>query len=210
MSKKLTLAEVAAHPELVTYTVDGAVAPGSAGDCVLRPLLPGDVDGLAVFLAALSPQTRRFSTFASYDRAMAAELCDAINRYDKLRFVVELPTTKLIVGLIEFSFDLPAGDRQRYAAHGVPLDANEDCRFGPTFADAYQNQGLGSRVFPHVVDIARRFGKSRIILWGGVLADNGRALRFYAKQGFQTVGTFVAADGEPSVDMLLDLATYQG
>lgn len=207
MCKKLTLAEVAAHPELAAYALDSAVASGSVGDCVLRPLLPGDVDGLAEFLAVLSPATRRFSTFVSYDRAMAAELCDSINRYDKLRFVVELPATKLLVGLIEFSFDLPMGDLQRYAAYGVPLDASGDCRFGPTFADVYQNQGLGSRVFPHVVDIARRFGKIRIILWGGVLADNGRALRFYAKQGFQPVGTFVAADGEASVDMMLDLET---
>ncbi|MEU2180061.1 GNAT family N-acetyltransferase [Streptomyces thermolilacinus] len=53
--------------------------------------------------------------------------------------------------------------------------------------------------------MARRFGRNRIILWGGVLADNQRAIRFYEKQGFRTVGSFTGADGAESLDMMLDL-----
>ncbi len=201
---RLTLAAVAADPARATF-MDAT----RAGEQVcLRPLRPDDVDALARFLGGLSPQTRHFSIFPSYDRATARVLCDAINRFDKLRLVVEVIPAQTIVGLIEFSFDIPAGDMARYAAYGVALDARDDCRFGPTFADAYQDQGLGTRLFPYVVAVARGFGKTRIMLWGGVLAENGRAIRFYEKQGFVRMGEFVDGEGLPVIDMLLDLGEY--
>ena len=194
----LTLAAVAADPDLATYPFDLA----HGGRVMVRPLTGDDVDALAAFLSGLSPQTRHFSIFPSYDHAGAQALCDAINRYDKLRFVVEVAGVAEVIGLIEFSFGIPAGDVARYASYGTALDEATDCRFGPTLADAYQNRGLGSTIFPCVVDVARRFGKTRILLWGGVLAENSRALRFYAKQGFRTVGRFVDDGGEELLDML--------
>ncbi|WSQ32844.1 GNAT family N-acetyltransferase (plasmid) [Streptomyces sp. NBC_01527] len=68
---------------------------------------------------------------------------------------------------------------------------------------------MGTRVFPIVGDIARRFGEKRIILWGGVLADNLRAIRYYEKQGFQSVGSFTDAGGAWALDMILDLGPSQ-
>jgi RimJ/RimL family protein N-acetyltransferase len=197
----LTLNEVFLHPEAATYYVELS----DNARVVMRPLQHDDVDLLAAFLAGLSPQTRRFSTFPSYDKTMAQALCDAINRYDKLRFVVEALAPGQIVGLLEFSFDIPNGDRQRYAQHGIELDATVDCRWGPTLADDYQNVGLGSKLFAFVANVARRFGKKRIILWGGVLADNRRAIRFYEKQGFQPVGIFRDHEDELLFDMILNL-----
>ena len=197
----LTLSELSAQPHLVTYMI---TIPSLEPMCI-RPLAHQDAGALGIFLASLSPQTRRFSLFPSYDHATAQMLCDAINRYDKLRFVVELTASHEIIGLLEFSFGLPDGDITRYRAYRVPLDVLTDCRFGPTLADAYQGQGLGSSVFPTMVDVARNFGKRRIILWGGVLADNARAIRFYEKQGFRTVGSFLHEDGELTLDMLLEL-----
>ncbi len=197
----LTLTEVFTHPHLVTYPVELPT-----GDKILlRPLQAHDMDRLASFLSGLSPTTRRFSIFPSYDRATAQELCDAINRYDKLRFVIDELSAREIVGLFEFSFGLPDDDLHRFADFGMPLEERVDCRFGPTIADAYQNSGLGSKLFPFMIDVAKRFGKQRIILWGGVLRDNARAIRFYEKQGFQPVGTFTSFDGIESLDMILEL-----
>ncbi|MCC6457086.1 MAG: GNAT family N-acetyltransferase [Caldilineaceae bacterium] len=198
----LTLSEVFTHPHRVTYPLD---LPG-VGAAWLRPLQFDDVDGLTTFLSGLSPQTRRFSLFPSYDRKGAQGLCEAINRYDKLRFVVELSPSKVLIGLFEFSFGIPEGDLQRFARYGVHLDEDNDCRFGPTLADAYQDQRIGSIAFPHLVDVATRFGKKRIILWGGVLGDNARAIRFYEKQGFRQTGTFVDHEGLQVCDMILRLA----
>lgn len=196
----LTLAAVADDPRVLTRRLSRDGGP----DLVLRPLAPADVEALAAFLAGLSAETRRLSAFDGHDLAAARELCDAIARYDKLRLVLDDVSSGGIAGVLEFSFGLHPSDVTRYRKAGVAL-TETDCRFGPTLADGHQGRGLGSRVFPLVADVARRFGRKRIILWGGVLADNSRAIRFYEKQGFRTVGSFTGADGAESLDMMLDL-----
>lgn len=199
----LTLGAVAEHPDVVTTTVD---APGFP-PVVVRPLSPHDVSALADFLQSLSPGTRRLSTFPDgFDTDGAQALCDAINRYDKLRFVVQPTGESTIIGLLELSFDVPDGDLERYTSAGMPLDAGTCVRFGPTLSDAYQGVGLGTAVLPHVIDVVRRFGRRRILLWGGVLHDNARALRYYEKAGFRRVAAFQGPDGQTSIDMVLDIA----
>jgi RimJ/RimL family protein N-acetyltransferase len=196
----LTLARVAAQPSLLTWQV----ALPSGEPVVLRPLMSGDAPALAAFLAGLSPQTRHFWHLNSYDLAQAQALCDAIARYDKLRFVVERSRDQGagIIGLMEFSFDLTDGDQRRYAGYGIELVAGRDCRFGPCLADSYQGTGAGVVLFPPMVEVARRFAQERIILWGGVLAANQRAIRFYERVGFRHAGSFVDAGGDPCEDML--------
>ena len=71
-------------------------------------------------------------------------------------------------------------------------------------ADAYQQRGLGSALFPRLVDAARRLGRRRIVLWGGVRADNPRAEYFYRKLGFVECGQFQTRDTN-NYDMLLAL-----
>ncbi len=192
----LTLADVTAHPS--DFTFDATLFPGES--LTFRPLLPDDDLRLAEFLTGLSPQTRAFSTFPRYDLATAQELCAAIARYDKLRLVATTP--ERIVALFELSFDLTADDLARYQSYGFPLDAATDCRFGPTIADDYQNRGLGSRLLPHVFDLARRFGQRRIILWGGVMTDNHRAIHYYQKHGFQIAGEFLNSANILCYDMI--------
>ncbi|MET7644270.1 GNAT family N-acetyltransferase [Streptomyces sp. NPDC005426] len=201
----LTLTEVADDPLLLTRRL----ALNDAPEVVFRPLVRTDADRLAEFLAGLSHESRRLSTFDGYGLATAQELCDAIARYDKLRLVLEEVPSGRIVGLLEFSLDLPPGDLARYREAGIRLGP-ADCRFGPTLADDYQGRGVGTRVFPLVADVARRFGRRRIILWGGVLADNPRAIRFYRKNGFHSVGSFTGADGLRSLDMMLNLDPLPG
>ncbi|WP_329436829.1 GNAT family N-acetyltransferase [Streptomyces sp. NBC_01280] len=197
----LTLTDIAGDPLVLTSRLrlrHGAKA-------VLRPLVHADAERLAGFLDGLSPESRRLSTFDGYDLAAARELCDAIARYDKLRLVLEDESSERIVGLFELSLALTAGDIARYRAAGIRLTERTDCRFGPTLADAYQGGGVGSLVLPLVLEAVRRLGRARVILWGGVLADNARALRCYEKNGFQLVGRFTGPDGTSSLDMILSL-----
>lgn len=105
-----------------------------------RPLVHADARGLGEYLAELSPESRRSSTFDGYGLGAARELGDAIGRYDKLRLVLEeVPSTR-IVGLLEFSPALTAGDVAR--------------------------------------ETARLLGRTRIILWGDVMAASTRARRW--------------------------------
>lgn len=199
----LTLTDIAEDPLRLTCRL--TVHDGSA--VVVRPLTHADAGHLARFLEALSRASRRFSTFDGYDLATARELCDAIARHDKLRLVIEEVPSGRIVGLIEFSLDLTPADIARYRGAGIHLSGATDCRFGPTLADDHQDRGLGTLVLPSVMETARLLGRTRIILWGGVRADNPRAIRYYEKNGFQRVGRFTEADGTLSLDMMLDLHT---
>ncbi|MGW1467436.1 GNAT family N-acetyltransferase [Streptomyces sp. NPDC002308] len=203
----LTLPEIAEDPGVLTHRLE--LADGAAA--VFRPLVRTDAEPLARFLGDLSAESRRLSTFDGYGIAAARELCDAIARYDKLRLVLEDVPSSRIVGLLELALALTPADIARYREAGVLLDELTDCRFGPTLADDHQGRGVGTRAFPFVVEAVRRLGRSRVILWGGVLADNTRAIRYYEKIGFRPFGSFAGTDGSRSLDMMLDLrATPDG
>ncbi|MFJ9036819.1 GNAT family N-acetyltransferase [Streptomyces sp. NPDC102406] len=198
----LTLAEIAENPSCLTRRLK----PPSGPEITLRPLKHTDTVCLADFLDGLSPETRRFIAFDGQGLATARDLCDAIARYDKLRLVLEdLPSAR-IIGLLEFSLALTPADLTRYQDAGIRLSEPTDCRFGATLADGIQGRGIGTLAFPFVSETARLLGKARIILWGGVRADNPRAIRYYEKNGFQPVGSFTPAEGSRSFDMILDLS----
>lgn len=167
---------------------------------ILRPLTHDDETLLQSFLANLGPATKE--VYRSHETA--TELCDAIDRYDKLRFVLE--DSRTIVGLFEYSFDITEGDIDRYTTHGIRLYRETDCRFAPCLADEYQNRGIGADVFDKFKDLAPRFGQRRIILLGGVFVSNTRAIRFYEKVAFVFAGRFVSEKSKKtSQDMILDL-----
>lgn len=170
---------------------------------VFRPLAHSDVTMLAVFLENLSPVTRERSTFDSYDRACAEELCGAINKYDKLRFVCTAGRDggERIIGLLELSFGIPPSDLQRYRDVGINLSEDTDVRFGPTLADDWQGKGVGTLAFNRIAEIVKGFEKSRILLWGGVLVSNTPAIEYYKKLGFTVAGTF-QNEGVDHLDMI--------
>ena len=191
----LTLSDISRNPE------DFSEVFRSCSDLsfVLRPLLHADQDSLASFVSNLGPETREV---CRYDES-AADMCAAIDRFDKLRFV--LVQSNSIIGLFEYSFDITDGDAVRFAKYGFHLNRETDCRFGPCLADAYQNRGIGSAVFPRFAELARRFGQRRIILLGGVFRSNARAIRFYRKCGFRQVGQFRTSNGKESLDMIFEI-----
>lgn len=196
----LTLSNVAQSPNLYTHTFNLQ----SGEKLIFRPLKTNDIQGLTKFLEGLSSETRKLSTFSSFDVVTAQEFCDAINKYDKLRFIVETIKGK-IVALLEFSFGIPKDDFERFNKYGESLNEQTDCRFGPTLADDYQNQGIGSLIFQYIVEITKKFGKKRIILYGGVLGENVRAIHFYKKHGFHIAGEFDNSESKHMIDMILNL-----
>jgi len=198
----ITMTEVANNPNTFTRVIQ----LNNGEKVIFRPLLSTDPNNLAFFLKGLSKETRKLSTFDGYDFNTAKELCNAINMYDKLRFVIE-NESNVIVGLIELSFGFPESDLKRYSQAGHIINPETTLRFGPTLADNYQNIGLGSKVFSYIVEIVKQFGKQNIILWGGVLEDNKRAIHYYEKQGFRIVGTFTN-NHIKHLDMMLNINDY--
>lgn len=197
---KLTLKNFEQNPKLYTWELQIQ----SGEKIILRPLSHFDIEKLTSFLENLSKETQRLSTFDSYDKTTATELCNAISKYDKLRFVLENQKQE-IVGLLEFTLDIPQNVINQYTDYGLALDIDNTCRFGPTLADEYQSKGLGSLVFPYILQIAKLLDKKHIILYGGVFADNTRAINYYQKHGFKVAGKFKNEEGIGNFDMILSL-----
>lgn len=176
----------------------------TGASATLRPLEPGDREALARFYEGLAEETRRFYDVHGDTAALAAERCEAIGRYDKVRLVLEMEDGE-IGGLFELSLDLVKDELRRYRDHGIPLKQGRHVRYGLCLADSLQGRGIASKLQPLVEDVARLFGVRRIILLGGVHEDNERAVASYRRVGFREAGRFVNPDGVPCLDMILEL-----
>src|SRR5687767_9052415 len=111
-----TLATVANDPSSVSYTLQSR----SDDTVQLRPLLHGDVNALEKFMEDLSVQTKAFST---YD-CTAQEMCEAINKYDKLRFITLVNDS--VTSLLEFSFAILESDIERFQSYNITLNEEID------------------------------------------------------------------------------------
>ena len=81
-------------------------------------------------------------------------------------------------------------DRQRLNSYGLQPDHQTDCTYAPSVADDWQGRWLGTTLFKYILSDAEKMNFRRIILWGGVQADNERAIRFYLHNGFTILGEF--------------------
>lgn len=192
----MTLTEIAADPELVTWRLE---LPSEA-PATLRPLRRDDEASLRLFFEGCGEATSRFYDIPADRAQLATSHCESIGRYDKLRLVLELVDGRL-AALFEFSTDLVAGDIERYHGYGLELHPGTDIRYGLCLRDVYQGQGIASSAHPYVMGVARKLGADRVILWGGVMTSNRAALRFYRKHGFREAGFFARPGAEPCIDM---------
>ncbi len=81
-------------------------------------------------------------------------------------------------------------DSPRLSAYGLQLNHQTDGSFAPSVADNWQGKGLGKELFDFILPELSARGINRIILWGGVQRNNERAVRYYQKLGFQSLGHF--------------------
>lgn len=153
---------------------------------IFRSLQPSDVDKLAAFYDGLSEESRSFWHRDPNGQALAVEHCEAIDRYDKLRMVVDGGTH--LAAIYELSFAITRGDFDRYLTYGVTLSEESDVRFGPCVHDSEKGSGLAVTLLAETARVAIREGRSNLILWGGVQPENTRARRFYVREGFEEVG----------------------
>ncbi len=83
-----------------------------------------------------------------------------------------------------------------YINHKIELNPENTARLNPCITDDYQNKYLGSYLMKKTIDIARKMGKRQVILSGGVLIENTRAVRFFEKNNFTLFSTtFFSHDG---------------
>jgi len=185
------------------HILDQTIALRDGTPLLARLHLATDEQALGHYFEGLSEATRRVYGPHPFTREQAQTFCRNIDYGHTLRFVAETPTTDLVAYFILLLGVLDQ-DAQRYAEYGHPLAPDSDCSLAPSVADAYQAQGLGSALLPVLIDAARSLGRQRMVLWGGVRADNPRAEHFYRKFGFVEYGQFEAG-GRNNYSMILDL-----
>ncbi len=178
----------------------------SSGESIaMRPLEADDAARLGDYFRSLSAETRARYGPHPFDQETADVICARIATDDVLRIIATVTTDggTRIIGYFLLKLGVWESDSKRYDALGIPLDPDTDCTLAPSVSDDYQNQGLGSILMRHVLQIALRIGRKRVVLWGGVQATNARAVHFYTKSGFRKVGEFF--NDKPNDDMILDL-----
>jgi diamine N-acetyltransferase len=170
-----------------------AIAMLRSGEAMtMRPLRADDAARFAAYLGSLSEQTRARWGPHRFDPETAHRICGTLDATDILRVVGTIPgdEEERIIAYVLLKMGVWDDDRERYVNRGIPLDPASDATLAPSVADDYQNQGVGSLMMGHILEVAGALGRRRVVLWGGVQATNDRAVHFYTKWGFRNVGEF--------------------
>jgi len=199
----LNLEQIDKHPEIVSTTI--ALPTGEQAS--LRPLRQDDAAILGAYFLGLSAETTRVYGPHPFDLETADRLCRELNSADHLRMlaVIEENGQQQIVAYFIVYFGLYDADCNRYLERDMPLDPATDCELAPSVADAYQSSGIGSLVMGHLLPLLKSAGRRRLVLVGGVRAENVRAIHFYEKFGFGKVGAFKSRGAIDNFDMIAAL-----
>ena len=160
------------------------------------------LDNLLQYLHGLGPLTRqRFGPHPFNRQAVENLLADEANYF---AFTAQDAATTNIVAYALIKKGWLPQDANRLEQYGLVLNPVTDCTFAPSVADAWQGFGVGQAVLQYAIANLSAQGFTRIILWGGVQAGNTKAVHYYARNGFTTLGQFEY--NGPNFDMIKYIA----
>lgn len=147
----------------------------------MRYLRPDDELLLSTFFKNLSRKTKKWYNPHPLTSAEAKHLCNKNGGMQKEIIVVN---NDEIIGYCVLHFGFRYWDKHRYQDQFD--EDNRVCLVAPCVADKYQHMGVGSAMMNHVANVVSLADRDVIILWGGVVKSNQRAINFYEKLGFKT------------------------
>jgi GNAT superfamily N-acetyltransferase len=154
----------------------------------LQLLCSHNYSELAVYLNQLSePTKKRFGPHAFNLQTITQIFSDTENYTG---YIAVCTSTNKIVAYAIVKKGFLLHDSERLNNHGLLLSNTSDCTFAPSVADAWQNCGLGKKLFVFILNNIKQKGIKRIILWGGVQAGNNQAVNYYRKNDFTVAGEF--------------------
>jgi diamine N-acetyltransferase len=147
-----------------------------------------DIGALVNYLLALSAETRSRFGPHPFDK----DTVSALYKYPSplMGFIARIKGQQKIIAYAVLKVGLLDHDLQRLQQYGFQPDPMHDFTFAPSVADAWQGAGAGTSVLSYIVDVLKHVEKPRLILWGGVQVSNHRAIWYYQKNGFTTLGRF--------------------
>ena len=166
----------------------------------LRNLNHTDWGQLSTYLSGLSLESRKRSGPHPFDLASVEAF---YGQPENRGYVAIVPESGEIVAYAILRNGYLQHDRARLESYGVTLNSDTDCTFAPSVADSWQSCGVGNALLRFILSAIKESSRNRIILWGGVQADNEKAVNFYLKNGFRILGSF-EYNGQ-NFDMVLDI-----
>lgn len=167
----------------------------------IRKLQTTDLENLSHYLQNLSEESKKRFGPHPFDLPSIIEFYKEPNIHQA--YIAKTINTKEIIAYSIIKLGILEADFQRYKSYGIELYKETDCEFAPSVADAWQSCGIGNGMFQFILEELKKTDIQRIVLWGGVQADNEKAVRYYLKHGFQKVGQFTH-NGE-NFDMILEI-----
>ena len=157
------------------------------GNIIVRKLTSSDLDALLHYLHNLSGETKsRFGPHA-FD---AAGLIQFYNDHPVTGFIALDVHSNVVIAYSVVREGILEHDKERLMGYQYPGMGDHACTYAPSVADNWQGKGIGKRMFDCILQDRRQKETRRIILWGGVQDSNKKALHFYQKLGFITIGFF--------------------
>lgn len=153
----------------------------------LRQLNSNDLEQLLLYLQQLSPATvRRFQPHP-YN---TEEVTSFHHHHEHEAWVAVDPSSETIVAYTVLKKGYLHHDYPRLQQYGVDILYDDCYTIAPSVTDEWQSAGVGQLLFNYVVDEMKNRQVKQLILWGGVQTDNTKAVRFYHKNGFRSLGHF--------------------
>jgi diamine N-acetyltransferase len=170
------------------FMIPKIIKTGNNRQVLMRRFDNSDFENLFLYLQNLGPETlKRFGPHP-FDKQSIIDFYKS-NEQHYAYLALDVENQEIIAYFIIKSGYL-RHDSFRLQSYGLNPDAITDCTFAPSVADSWQSSGIGSALFGLMLPDLKSLGFKRIILWGGVQADNLKAVNFYRKHGFIETGEF--------------------
>jgi GNAT superfamily N-acetyltransferase len=153
----------------------------------LRRYNGDDFEHLLIYLHQLSPNTaKRFQPHSFYYE----DVIKFHNNPEHEAWISVDPVTKKIIAYTVLKKGYLHHDYPRLQQYGVDFSYDHCFTIAPSVTDEWQSAGVGQLLFNYVLDEMKNRNVKQLILWGGVQIDNIKAVSFYHKNGFRSLGHF--------------------
>ncbi len=163
-----------------------------------KKVTPEHVEALGQYFNQLSEETKEYFAPHPFDIDTIIAICKGSYK-DYKAFICILDG--LIIAYAVVKNAPTARELERFANSSIGINIENNYILAPSVADAFQSKGIGSILLDFVESELRKLKAEKIILWGGVQLRNKRAVHYYLKNGFKTLGEF-SHNGLDNLDMV--------
>jgi diamine N-acetyltransferase len=164
------------------------IAPVNNKQILFRTLAIADHTALVSYLQELSQETKKRFEPHPFDQATVSHFYQT-NPYN-LGYIAEDTSDGSIIAYAIIRLGYLEHDADRLRSFGFVPDHFTDVTYAPSVADQWQGLGIGYQLLQFIEEELKIIGRQRIILWGGVQQENEKAVQYYLKNRFITLGEF--------------------